>query len=171
MAALANGMALFIAAKPRQRDILILPNLATLALLVWLYLQVGFYIEGILMAGIIAANAFTLAYWGKNENFEKKTLLVSVFLINFVIGLLIFVDRSRGGNTVHQLSTNYKSALAWFFLLSGLTTGLTFFPPSLKNNWFLQKSVVVPRVLWIMVLVTAFEKLVMQGKADFLHAE
>ena len=88
-----------------------------------------------------------------------------------MICLLIFVDRPRGGNTVHQLSTNFKSALAWFLLLSALTAGLTFFAPSLKNNWFLQKSVIIPWVLWIMVFVTGFEKLVMQGKADFLHAE
>ena len=42
LAALANGMALFIAAKPCRSDILILLNLAMLALLVWLYLQVDF---------------------------------------------------------------------------------------------------------------------------------
>ena len=171
LAALANGMALFIAAKPCRSDILILLNLAMLALLVWLYLQVDFYNKGILMAVIIATNAFTLFYWGNIDNFVKKTLLVSVVLVNAVISLLIFVDRSRGGNTVHPLSTNFKSALAWFLLLSALTVCLTFFAPSLKNNWFLQMSAIVPLVLWIMVFVTAFEKLVMQGKADFLHAE
>jgi len=45
LAALANGMALFIEAKARQRDMLILLSMAMLVMLVWLYVRVGFYVE------------------------------------------------------------------------------------------------------------------------------
>jgi len=153
-AALANGMALFIAAKPRQRDMLILLSIAMLVLLVWLYFRAGYYFEGILISGLIAANAIVLAYRGNDKQFEKNTLLASIMVVNAMIGIFLLVERSTGGIAVYRSFANCKPLLAWSFLISSLAAGLSLFQPGFKNNWILNKAVIAPWILWILIFVT-----------------
>jgi HD-GYP domain-containing protein (c-di-GMP phosphodiesterase class II)/putative methionine-R-sulfoxide reductase with GAF domain len=155
LSALVNTMALFIPAKPRQRSMLLLLSTAMLILLTWLYLRAGFYMEGLLISGIVAAHLMTLAYQGDDERFEKSALLASILVVNGVIGIFLFMNQAASSNPVYQSYTNYRGILAWSFLLSSLAAGLTFFYPALRVKWILEKSLTIPWLLWALIFISA----------------
>ena len=151
LSALANMMALFIPSKPHQQRILLTLSIVMLSLLTWLYLRAGFYVEGLLIASIVAAHLMNLAYQGGNGQFGRSATFGAILVSNAVAGIFLFLNQSESSNMIYEAYAGFEHILGWVFRGSSLLAGVTFFQPTLRLNWLLEKSLVVPWALWVIL--------------------
>lgn len=153
LAALANIMALIIPAKARQSRSLLLLSSAMLGLLTWLYLRAGLYIEGILISAMIAAHLATLIRHDGKGRFDGTIVIVSLLTANAMTGFFLLIHPPTDGAPLYQAYAHVQYLLAAIFLGSSLAAGLTLFKPNLAVNWILEKTTVIPWLLWTLVFL------------------
>lgn len=153
LSALANVMALFIPARPHQGRTLLTLSMVTLGILAWLFLRAGFYIEGLLVSAIMTAHLMTLLYRGENAQFGRNAILGAILVANGVTGIFLLMHQTVSSHQAYEAYLDFRLALAGSFLGSSLAAGLTFFQPNRYYNWALEKSLIVPWVLWELVFI------------------
>ncbi len=153
LSALATSMAIIISAKSRHQRLLLVLSIVMLALLTWLYLKAGLYIEGLLISGVITANVIASSRSASERKFEKDILFWTAIAINVVSGIFLLSNQLAAGNELYKLLVAYKDMLGTIFLLSALLASLTLFRPANKINWLLSKFLMFPWVLWILIFL------------------
>jgi GAF domain-containing protein len=153
LSALANSMALVIPAKPRQRSTLLLLSSAMLGLLAWLYLRMGLFIDGILLTALVAAHLLTLAHHSKDGRYDKNAMLGSLLTANALTGFYLLIHQAADVVPLYHAYTYVQFLLAGIFLGSSAAVLLTFIRPNLQVNWILEKTLVIPWLLWTLVFL------------------
>ena len=150
---LAIGYAIFTSSRMRRSPFFVLPALLLLGVLAWLFLRAHLSLEFLLVAGVLFANIGGFSAPIKGSRFQVRKPLIAILLANALCGLLLVLGLLGGPANSYAPLLPFRYLLAAVFILSAILASLPLFRHTLNKDWFWERFLAVPWVLWLLLFI------------------